>query len=56
MSDAIPEAQPATPFERVRIERTPEGGLRIEAPPDAAAELASMFEWMARLFRAASGR
>ena len=53
--DAVPDPTPASPFERVRIERTPEGGLRIEAAPDAAAELASMFEGMARLFRSAVG-
>jgi superfamily II DNA or RNA helicase len=52
--DAEPAA-PSSPFERVRVERTSEGGVRIEAPPGAAEELAAMFEGMARLFRSAEG-
>jgi superfamily II DNA or RNA helicase len=38
----------------LRIERTAAGGLRIEAPPEAAATLAAMFESMAKLMHAAS--
>ena len=36
-------------FATLRVERTAEGGLRLEAPPAAAASLASLFEGMARL-------
>lgn len=39
---------------RVRVERTAEGGLRLEAPPEAALPLAELFAGMARLFAQAS--
>jgi hypothetical protein len=34
----------------MRVERTPGGGIRLEAPPEAASSLAAMFETMAKLF------
>ncbi len=41
-------------FARLRVTRTPAGGVVIEAPPEAAASLASLFEGMARLIQAAA--
>ncbi len=38
----------------VRVERTTGGGLRIEAPPEAAGTLAAMFQSMASLLAAAA--
>jgi superfamily II DNA or RNA helicase len=38
-------------FRAVAVQRTPEGGLRLEAPPEAAASLAALFEGMAKMFR-----
>jgi hypothetical protein len=40
---------------RVHMSRTPEGALRLEAPPDAAEELIRLFEGMAALFRSSRG-
>jgi hypothetical protein len=39
----------------VRMSRTPEGGVRLEAPPEAADELIRLFEGMAALFRSSLG-
>jgi superfamily II DNA or RNA helicase len=38
----------------LKVERGPDGGMRIEAPPAAAGALASLFEGMARLLSAAA--
>jgi hypothetical protein len=38
----------------LKVERGPDGGIRIEAPPSAAGALASLFEGMARLMSAAA--
>jgi hypothetical protein len=38
----------------VRLQRLEDGSMRIEAPPEAAATLASMFEGMAALFKQAA--
>jgi hypothetical protein len=40
----------------VRVERTPDGGIRLEAPPHAAGALATMFDFMAQLLRASPPR
>ena len=52
-----PRSDPATSslFEALRIERTPSGGVRIDAPPEAAASLVALFQGMAKLLEAASG-
>ncbi|MBI5628554.1 MAG: SWF/SNF helicase family protein, partial [Candidatus Rokubacteria bacterium] len=39
-------------FSTLEIRRTERGGIRIEAPPEAAATLAALFEGMASLLRA----
>jgi hypothetical protein len=39
----------------VRMSRTSEGGVRLEAPPEAADELIRLFEGMAALFRSSLG-
>jgi hypothetical protein len=36
-------------FAAVSVERTAGGGVRLEAPPEAAASLVALFEGMARL-------
>jgi superfamily II DNA or RNA helicase len=41
-------------FAAIRVERTAEGGLRIEAPPEGAATLAAMFQGMADLLAGAT--
>jgi hypothetical protein len=41
-------------FEALRVERSADGGLRIEAPPEAARALMSLFDGMARLMAAAA--
>jgi len=61
---AAPSAPPVSPPQSpaavqqllagVRVERTAEGGLRIEAPPEAASTLAAMFQSMASLLAAAA--
>jgi SNF2 family DNA or RNA helicase len=60
---AAPSAPPVAPRQSpatvqqllagVRVERTSEGGLRIEAPPEAAGTLAAMFQSMADLLATA---
>jgi hypothetical protein len=40
---------PGTLFESLRLERTPDGGVRIDAPPEAAEQLMELFSGMARL-------
>jgi hypothetical protein len=39
----------------VRMSRTPEGAVRLEAPPEAADEFIRLFEGMAALFRSSLG-
>jgi hypothetical protein len=39
-------------FNALRVERGADGSLRIEAPPQAASALASLFDGMARLLSA----
>jgi len=39
-------------FDALRVERGADGSLRIEAPPEAASALASLFDGMARLLSA----
>jgi hypothetical protein len=41
-------------FEALRVERTSDGGVRIEAPPQAAESLVALFQGMAKLLGAAS--
>ena len=41
-------------FAALRVERTASGGLRLEAPPEAAASLVALFEGMASLLGKAS--
>jgi hypothetical protein len=36
-------------FDALRVERGTDGSLRIEAPPEVASTLASLFDGMARL-------
>jgi hypothetical protein len=52
-----PSIAPDVPglFASVRVERTAGGGIRLEAPPEAAASLAALFEGMARLLGQATG-
>ena len=42
-------ADVATLFESVRVHRRRDGGIRLEAPPEAAAPLVAMFDAMAKL-------
>jgi len=59
-----PDQQPASPtlegsqvqqlFAGMHVERTENGGLRIEAPPEAAGALAAMFQGMADLLATAA--
>jgi hypothetical protein len=42
-------------FAKLQIRPTNQGGISIEAPPEAAATLASVFEGMAKLLRAQAG-
>ncbi len=42
-------------FAAIQVERTPEGGLKIEAPPEAAGALAAMFQGMADLLAGVTG-
>jgi hypothetical protein len=61
---AAPDQQPASPtlegsqiqqlFAGMHVERTENGGLRIEAPPEAAGALAAMFQGMANLLATAA--
>jgi SNF2-related domain/Helicase conserved C-terminal domain len=41
-------------FESLRVERTSNGGVRIEAPPQAAESLVALFQGMAKLLGAAA--
>lgn len=41
-------------FETLRVERTPNGGVRIEAPPQSAESLVALFQGMAKLLGAAA--
>jgi SNF2 family DNA or RNA helicase len=43
----------AAAFDLVRVERTADGGVRIEAPPEAAGSLVALFQGMARLLASA---
>jgi len=53
--DEVPHARSVQQMlSAIRVERTPEGGLRIEAPPEAATTLAAMFQGMADLMAAAA--
>jgi hypothetical protein len=53
---AAPERMPFTsPFAGVKMERLPSGALRIEAPPESAALLASLLRGVAELFAHAPG-
>lgn len=52
-----PEAPPvdvARLFSALKVEKTASGGLRIEAPPEAAATLAAVFHGFAQLLQAAA--
>lgn len=52
---ALPPASLGRLFESLRVERGVDGGLRIEAPPEAASALASIFGGMARLLSTVAG-
>jgi hypothetical protein len=52
---SAPPASPAALFESLTMDRTPDGGLRIEAPPGAAEQLVELFAGMARLLEEAQG-
>jgi len=54
-SPEVPAEQVQQLFAAIQIERTAEGGLKIEAPPEAAGTLAAMFQGMADLLARASG-
>ncbi|MBI3201398.1 MAG: DEAD/DEAH box helicase family protein [Myxococcales bacterium] len=47
-------AIPTLLFDALRIERTPSGGVRIEAPPEAAESLIALFQGMAKLLAASA--
>jgi hypothetical protein len=49
---ALSSAPVAQLFNALRVERGADGSLRIEAPPEAASALASLFDGMARLLSA----
>jgi hypothetical protein len=49
---ALSSAPVAQLFNALRVERGADGSLRIEAPPQAASALASLFDGMARLLSA----
>ena len=44
------------PVSQLRIEHREDGGIRIDAPPEAASALGSLFEGMARILREAAGK
>jgi SNF2 domain-containing protein/helicase-like protein len=46
----------ASLFARISVTRTPEGGLRIEAPPSAAAELTQLLAGLAGLLQTAAAK
>jgi hypothetical protein len=41
-------------FSALKVEKTKSGGLRIEAPPEAAATLAAVFQGFAQLLQSAA--
>jgi len=41
-------------FDLIRVERTPDGGVRIEAPPQATGSLLALFQGMAQLLASAT--
>ncbi|MEW6269511.1 MAG: hypothetical protein AB1689_09475, partial [Thermodesulfobacteriota bacterium] len=45
---------PAALFESLRLERTGDGGVRIEAPAEVAGSLIALFDGMAKLLAAAT--
>jgi len=47
---------PAALFAALRVERTGDGGVRIEAPPEVAGSLVALFDGMAKLLAAATDR
>ncbi|MFO0742371.1 MAG: DEAD/DEAH box helicase [Labilithrix sp.] len=58
LSDDVPPPPPppnpiASLFDVVRVERTPAGAVRIEAPPEAAESLLALFEGMTKLLAGA---
>lgn len=55
MAAPAPTADVANLIATLRVERTAGGGVRIEAPPEAAGALSALFATMARLVSASSG-
>lgn len=53
VSGRTPRDPVATLFDVVRVERTSTGGIRIEAPPEAASSLLALFEGMTKLLAGA---
>jgi hypothetical protein len=51
----VPALGVAQLLEKISVSRTPEGGMRIEAPPSAAAELSQLLTGLADLLQRASG-
>jgi hypothetical protein len=51
----LPPLGVAQLFEKISVSRTPEGGMRIEAPPSAAAELSQLLAGLVDLLQRASG-
>ena len=47
---------PAALFAALRVERTGDGGVRIEAPAEVAGSLIALFDGMAKLLAAATDR
>ncbi|MGQ0505991.1 MAG: DEAD/DEAH box helicase [Myxococcaceae bacterium] len=62
LKPSVAPAVPVLPSEvtqlmaNVRMERLEDGRMRIDAPPEAAASMAAMFEGLAALFRQAAGK
>ena len=54
--EPIPSSVVGDLFSQLRIEPREDGGIRIDAPPEAAAALGSLFEGMARIMREAAGK
>jgi len=46
---------PAALFQSLRVERTSDGGVRIDAPPEAAESLIALFDGMAKLLSSIGG-
>lgn len=53
-SPQVQGAQVQQLFAAIQVERTAQGGLKIEAPPEAAGALAAMFQGMAELLAGAT--